>query len=345
MTDVASSPDEIIQPTSVLKIADSDPLVFLAETSCGEAVKGFAERQKRFCPHACVIGIDGRFIGLVDLQDCLNSPADALISSIMRQKAETAQVMQSADDVAMLMCENDIDFIPVLNKRGRIAGVVHGSTANRYLVEELREDADRFAGITHTGQDDYFEHTVWTDFWRRFPWVLVLAIAGLAAGYVVHVYESALDALVILALYMPMVADTGGNVGTQSASLVTRVLTTGEFRPGATLRILWREARVAFLMAGMLFLFAFLKVLLISNGGDVPAGLSLEMIGLAIAVALAAQVFSATIIGAILPLVAVAARQDPAVISGPALTTIVDLTGLLLYFAITTSILGITVIH
>ena len=89
--------------------------------------------------------------------------------------------------------------------------------------------------------------------------------------------------------------------------------------------------------------FAFLKVLLISNAADVPATMTLEGIGFAIAIALAAQVISATLIGAVLPLVAVAVRQDPAVVSGPALTTIVDLTGLLLYFTITASMLGLAV--
>ena len=166
-------------------------------------------------------------------------------------------------------------------------------------------------------------------------------MAGLAAGYVVHVYEDALDALVILALYMPMVADTGGNVGTQSASLVMRAISFGDVRLGDAARILWREARVALLLAATLFLFAYLKVLLISNAADVPAGLTLNGIGLAIAIALAAQVISATLIGAILPVAAVAARQDPAIVSGPALTTIVDLTGLILYFSITTWLLGL----
>ena len=133
----------------------------------------------------------------------------------------------------------------------------------------------------------------------------------------------------------------GGNVGTQSASLVMRAISFGDVRLGDAARILWREARVALLLAATLFLFAYLKVLLISNAADVPAGLTLNGIGLAIAIALAAQVISATLIGAILPVAAVAARQDPAIVSGPALTTIVDLTGLILYFSITTWLLGL----
>lgn len=320
-------------------------MVFTAETTCADAVRQFTERKKKFCTHACVTGDDGKFAGTVSLQDCLARSADDPVSSAMHDRVKTADLDDTAEEIAILMSDRGIDFVPVLKADGSIAGGVYAPVASRYLVKTLREDAARFAGLTVASQDDYFEHTVWTDFRRRFPWVLILAVAGLAAGYVVHIYEDALDALVILALYMPMVADTGGNVGTQSASLVTRVITTGDITKAMALKIMWREVRVSLMMALLLFTFAFLKVLLISNAGDVPVGLSLEGIGFAIATALAVQVISATLIGAILPLAAISVRQDPAVVSGPALTTIVDLTGLLLYFLITTSMLGIVVVH
>lgn len=326
----------------VQAITEQDPLIMGPETSCAEALTLFSKHKGGFQTKCCVLAEDGRLLGLVSLKDCLNrSNASDPVSAVLQKRFPTVDSFATAEATALEMAEEQLDIMPVIGTDGRLAGVVQANKAHRFLIEELQEDADRFVGVTRTNQDDYFEHTVWSDFRRRFPWVLVLAIAGLAAGYVVHIYEDALDALVILALYMPMVADTGGNVGTQSASLVTRVLTTGDVRMHEGVRILWREARVALLMAAMLFTFAFLKVLLISNVADVPDGMTLTGIGLAIAVALAAQVVSATLIGAVLPLAAIAVRQDPAVVSGPALTTIVDMTGLLLYFAITTSMLGI----
>ena len=171
--------------------------------------------------------------------------------------------------------------------------------------------------------------------------MLSLAIVGLLAGYVVHVYEDALDALVLLALYMPMVADTGGNVGTQTSSLLIRAIATGEVTLKRAVGVLSREVAIGLLLAAMLFAFAVLKVVFMSNSADVPLGLSLESIAIAIGVAIATQVILSAFIGAALPLVALAIRQDPAVMAGPALTTIVDVTGLLLYFTITTTLLGI----
>nr|WP_246413763.1 magnesium transporter [Martelella radicis] len=331
--------------TPLSRITEKAPLVLKPETPCGEAVKLFSKSGEKHATRACIRGGDGTFAGVVCLHDCLRHQVDDPVSSFARKNIPLARTDRTAESVAHQMVEDQIEFMPVVDQDNRLVGAVEGARAARFVVDTLQEDAEVFVGLSGTVNDDYFEHSVWSDFRRRFPWVLGLAIAGLAAGYVVHIYESALDALVILALYMPMVADTGGNVGTQSASLVTRVLTTGSIRWAEAGTIMWREMRVSLLMAAMLFAFAFLKVVLISNAADVPEGLTLEGIGLAIAVALAAQVVSATLIGALLPLGAIAVKQDPAVVSGPALTTIVDLTGLLLYFTITTMMLGIVVVH
>ncbi|WP_235890547.1 magnesium transporter [Martelella alba] len=342
MSQIANATELPSSLAPVGAIADRDPLCFSASMSCAEAIRAFAAARDAAGVQACIVDTNGRYVGTVSLKACLNAAQETEIAGLMRRDAPTAGPDRTAESVALEMIDRRIEFLPVVDANGIVAGVVSGAAASRYVVEELREDQDRFAGVAGSYGDDYFEHTVWSDFLRRFPWVLGLAVAGLAAGYVVHIYEDALDALVILALYMPMVADTGGNVGTQSASLVTRALTAGDVQLKDSLRILWRETRVSLLMAVVLFLFAFLKVVLISNAADVPSGLSLEAIGFAIAIALAVQVISATLIGALLPLGAIAVKQDPAIISGPALTTIVDLTGLLLYFVITTSLLGIT---
>ncbi|MAM11874.1 MAG: hypothetical protein CML23_15735 [Rhizobiaceae bacterium] len=331
--------------TPLARIIDQSPLTLKPETSAGEAVKLFTKSGGRSVTMACIRDAEGLLAGVVYLHDCLRHKLDDPVGMFARTDMAVARADRSAESVAHEMVEGDIDFMPVVDRRNRLVGIIDGARASRFMVDTLQEDAEVFVGLSGTVNDDYFERSVWSDFRRRFPWVLGLAIAGLAAGYVVHIYESALDALVILALYMPMVADTGGNVGTQSASLVTRVLTTGGIRWAEAATIMWREMRVSLLMAAMLFAFAFLKVVLISNAADVPEGMTLEAIGLAIAVALAAQVVSATLIGALLPLGAVAVKQDPAVVSGPALTTIVDLTGLLLYFTITTMMLGIVVVH
>lgn len=325
----------------VAALMSRDVAVLPAGLTCAEAVASLAAQTgARTIYQACVSGPDGGFAGQVSLRDCLVRPGTTPLAEVLVRPVLTLAEGDDARVSAHRLLEAGLDSAPVLDAASRVTGIVTAEMAQRFLLEELEENTDSFAGLVGDPKDDYFDHNVWSDYWRRAPWVLGLAVAGLAAGYVVHVYEDALSALVILALYMPMVADTGGNVGTQSASLITRAMSVGDVGLRDTARILWRETRVALLMAATLFVFAFLKVYLISNSADVPGGLTIEAIGFAIAVALAMQVITATLIGAALPIAAVLVRQDPAVVSGPALTTIVDLTGLVLYFTITTWLLG-----
>lgn len=341
MTDI----DAATNPTadeSVTLLMTREVAVLTEAMTCAEAIASLAGQSgAETIYHACATGADGRFVGLVSLRRCLASAGSAPLSSVIEAPAFTLGAIDPARPSASALLEAGAEAVPVLKADGMVAGLLTANRARGFLLEEMEETSERFAGIVGEVADDYLDHTVWTDYLRRVPWILGLAVAGLAAGYVVHVYEDALSALVILALYMPMVADTGGNVGTQSASLVTRAISVGDIGMRDTARILWRETRVALMMAATLFTFAFLKVYLISNAADVPFGLTISDIGFAIALALAVQVVTATLIGAVLPLAAVAARQDPAVISGPALTTIVDLSGLILYFTITAHLLGL----
>lgn len=293
---------------------------------------------------ACVVDDTAQLLGIATLRDCVRAAPTTQVGDVVRQVPTTTSISHTAEEAARQIVSKGLAALPILDDDGRPIRLIPALAAHRYLLDRAEDEADGFVGIVGEHPNDYMAMSVWGDFRRRMPWVLGLAVAGLAAGYVVHVYEDALDALVILALYMPMVADTGGNVGTQSASLVTRAISFGDVTIRDAARILWREARISLLMAAMLFLFAYLKVLFISNTADVPVGLTLNGIGLAIAIALAAQVVSATLVGAILSIIAVKARQDPAVVSGPALTTVVDLTGLILYFGITTRLLGVALV-
>ncbi|WP_158969324.1 magnesium transporter [Chachezhania sediminis] len=328
-------------PDTALELALPQPRTVPIGATCAEATALMSEGSAGEPTVICVLAEDGRLVGIATLRDCLKAPADAPVDRAMTARPPVARADWDAEDAARLMLDRDLSLLPVVDGAGKLLGVVTPRRAYRHLLGQAEDDAQDFAGVIPIVEDDYGAMSITADFLRRAPWVLVLAVAGLAAGYVVHVYEDALDALVILALYMPMVADTGGNVGTQSSSLVTRAIGSGIVDMRGWARVLWREARVSLMMAAALFLFAYLKVLLISNPQDVPMGLTIGQIAIAIGTALAVQVVSATMIGAILPLGAVAARLDPAVVSGPALTTIVDLTGLMLYFFITTHMLGL----
>jgi magnesium transporter len=140
---------------------------------------------------------------------------------------------------------------------------------------------------------------------------------------------------------MPMLAAAGGNTGSQSASLIVRALALEEVEPGDIFKILLKEFKVALLLGLLLGAMAFGRVFLLSGHTSVPPGYTMETVGIAIAVALGLQVLSATLFGAVLPLIAAKMKWDPAVVASPALTTIVDITGLLIYFTTVSLILGL----
>jgi magnesium transporter len=165
----------------------------------------------------------------------------------------------------------------------------------------------------------------------------------IVSSWIIHSYEAALSHLMILALYMPMVADTGGNTGSQSATVVVRALRLGDVKPSFkdVLRVPWKEFKVAVLLAVVLGVLSATKVLFLSHSSYIPPGFSLATIAGVIGLALASQVVTATLVGAILPMAAAALKLDPAVVASPALTTVVDITGLLIYFATARLQLGI----
>lgn len=319
------------------RYADLDP-----SATCGDAVRQLAAEDRAETIYvAYVVDSGHKLLGSVSLRALLRAPKERRVADIMTREVETVLVDLAAEAAARKLSSSGYPILPVIDRDGKLTGIISYDDVFRLLESEASEDMERFAAVGGTTDSDYLDVPIWRDFLRRAPWIFGLAIAGLMAGYIVHVYENALDTLVILALYMPMVADTGGNVGTQTSGLLIRSIATGHVAAGVGLRVLWRELRVSILLAIMLFGFAWLKVMFISNSADVPEGLTLEMIALAIGLAIAVQVIVSALIGALLPLIAVATRQDPAVMAGPALTTIVDTTGLLMYFTITTWVLGI----
>ena len=178
-------------------------------------------------------------------------------------------------------------------------------------------------------------------FRNRAGWLIGLSIAGMVSGMIIHSFENTLQRLMILALYMPMIADSGGNAGSQASTVVIRALALKEIVTADIGRIILKEFKISAMLACILGLLAWGKVMFLSAGSDIPDGFSLGTIALVIGLSLSMQIVASTIIGVILPLTAARLEMDPALIASPALTTLVDITGLLLYFSTATVLLGI----
>lgn len=286
---------------------------------------------------AYVVDADRKLLGVVELADLLTAPARTETFHLMDSHFVSAFADEDQEVAAERVRKYGLLSLPVIARDGRLVGTLTQHDAAEILEDERREDADRFAALADRTDDvPYLRVSVFSHFRRRVGWVLGLAALGLVSGYILHVYEDVIAALVILALYIPTIADTGGNVGTQSSSLIVRGLALGEVSVRDTGRVLAKEFGVSLMLAGILFVFAVGKVLFLSNAGDLPGGITLFNVGLAVGLAIAIQVIVATLMGAMLPLGAKMIRQDPALVAGPALTTLVDITGLFIYFRVCT---------
>jgi len=275
--------------------------------------------------------------GFVTLKDLIMADPDTLVSNLTHYDYVWAEVDEDRESVAAKIEKYDLVAIPVLNKLGQLAGIISHDEAIEVIRAEHTEDMEKFMGIIHHDEDlNYMQTSVFSHFKKRVVWLTSLAIIGIISGMIIHRFEDALSALLILALYMPMVADTGGNAGSQAATVVIRALALGQVTVKNWLRILFKEARISIMLSLILGSIAFLKILFLSWETEIPPQYSLLFIAIGISFALSLQVISSTIIGAGLPLLVKKLGGDPAVAASPAITTIVDITGLLIYFGIAT---------
>jgi magnesium transporter len=305
--------------------------------TCAEAIaKVRADApSKKLVYYAYVVNDEQTLLGFVTLKDLIMADPAQMIADVVHREFVFVYVDEDREEVAKKIEKYDLIAIPVVNRQMQLMGVVTHDEAIDIIRAEHTEDLEKFMGISQRDTElNYLETSSWKHFQKRVTWIVTLAAVGIISGMIIHHYENALEKMLILALYMPMVADTGGNVGSQAATVIVRALALGEFSVRAWLKVIWKETKVSSLLALCLGLLAFAKVLFLSWETEIPAEYSLVKVAFVISLALSLQVITATVIGAALPLVVKAFGGDPAVAASPAITTVVDITGLLIYFGI-----------
>ncbi|MFP3938039.1 MAG: magnesium transporter [Phycisphaerae bacterium] len=281
-----------------------------------------------------VVDDTNKLIGFVSLRDLILARPDQTVGDVMDEELISVNVNDDQEEVARSIEKFDLIAIPVVNSDNKLLGIVTHDDAMDILRQEQQEDVEKLMAITGRHESgEYLRTSTLAHFRNRVVWVVALGMLGLVSGMIIQNFEGLLMQFAILAAFIPMLADTGGNTGSQSATLIVRALALQEVRPRDIAAIVFKEFRVAILLAIVLAAVAYGRVLFLAWGATVPQGYTLERIGLAVSVALGLQVISATLIGAILPLAAAKLRRDPALVASPALTTMVDITGLIIYFS------------
>ncbi|MDY6824538.1 MAG: magnesium transporter [Thermodesulfobacteriota bacterium] len=325
-------------------VMTSDYATLSPQLTASQAIERLREvaPDKETIYYAYVVDERRKLLGFVSLKDLIVARREARVEDIMHPEVIFARVEDDQEDAARQIQKYDLLALPVTNGGDALVGIVTHDDAMDIITQEHTEDMEKFMAIGGThGEAVYMKTSMWGHFRNRYPWVIALAVLGLVSGFIVQSFEGLLMQFTVLAAFMPMLADTGGNTGSQSATLVVRALALKEVSTNDIFRILAREFRVSILLALLLGVIAFGRVFFFGGGSSIPDGFSLARIAFAISLALGLQVVTSTLVGALLPLGAAKMKWDPAVVASPALTTIVDITGLLIYFTTAKLLLGI----
>ncbi len=281
--------------------------------------------------------------GLVTLKDLvMHDPKDKVLE-MLNEFFVYAEVNEDRESVAQKIEKYDLVAIPVLNSLNQLVGIVSHEEAIDIIQKENTEDIEKLMGIMPSANDEeYMATSSFHHFKKRVVWLVSLAAIGIISGMIINEYQGVLEQFIILAMYMPMMAATGGNTGAQAATVVIRALSLGEINDEEWLKIVYKEMKISLMLSLCVALLTYLKIAFLSFHSMLPSGFSMEYVAIIISVAIAVQVVSSAVIGAALPLVVRRLGGDPAVVASPAITTIVDITGLLIYFTIASSTLGIS---
>ncbi len=278
-----------------------------------------------------VVDSSFKLLGKVPIANLLLAKKSQHLVELMDEVLISCPVDKEPQVAADLFALHRLDDLPLVDEHERLVAVLSH-------LDVRGEYSSRNRGSEEQG---YLQTSVWQHFHNRVYWLSVLSVLGLVSGVIITSYQDVLQALIILAMYMPMVADTGGNAGSQSATVIIRGLALGEVKCRDWISVIWKELRISSVIALFIGGLGFAKVAFLSQGADIPLAFEISTIGMVIGLALALQVVTATIIGAMLPLAVHRCKLDPAVIASPALTTLVDITGMLIYFFVATQMLGI----
>ncbi|NLK49449.1 MAG: magnesium transporter [Candidatus Cloacimonetes bacterium] len=278
-----------------------------------------------------MLDIEGRVHGVVSLRDIVTSKFDVRLSDLANPNVITVPTDMDQEEVAQVFIKYGFSGIPVVDEDHKMVGIITADDVLDIVVDESTEDIERMSALAH-GEREYLESGVLNLAKRRIFWLLFLMISATFTGIIIEKYEAALSSTIILAAFIPVLMDTGGNAGSQSATLVIRGMALGEITMKDFFKVIYTELKVSLLVGVALALVNWLRIGLTSMHEDK------WLLGFTVSAAMFITVMIANLVGGMLPLLARRFKMDPAIMASPVITTIVDALALLVYFGIATRV-------
>ena len=281
--------------------------------------------------YTCYVTSFRKLIGFVTVKDLLLAQdEDTLIKEMMDQNVIFANTHDDREEVVQKLSKYNFIALPVVDSDLRLVGIVTFDDAMDVMEDEATEDIEIMAGMTPSDKT-YLKSNVFDLFRHRIPWLLLLMVSATFTGIIMTKFENALAAQVVLAAFIPMLMDTGGNSGSQSSVTIIRALSLGELEFGNLIGVIWKELRTAILCGSALAVACFAKIMLVDRLIMHNPNVTL-LVAFTVCITMVLTVMVAKVIGCTLPMIAKKLGFDPAVMASPFITTMVDAISLMVYF-------------
>ncbi len=270
-----------------------------------------------------VVNDDQQLIGVISLRDLIIAEGDLTIDEVVNRQIVSVSVGDDQEDIARMMRDYDFLALPVVDFQNHLLGIITVDDIMDVMDEEASDDYSKLAGVD---VDDVDQNPI-TAAKKRLPWLIILLILGLFTASIIARFEETLEQVALLAIFIPLIAGMAGNTGTQSLAVAVRGIATGEFQKHGIVKTIMRES-ITGMITGITCGLAIWLIIFIWQGT--------MFLGFLVGLSIAITLFVATISGALVPLLMNRLNIDPAVASGPFITTINDIISITIYFGMAT---------
>ena len=304
----------------------TDVFTLYQDTSCKDALKSLQDQtEAEMVFYLYITDDDDRLVGVASLRALATTQSDTLLKDIMVKRVHSVRPETDQEEVAQIVAQYNYLAVPVLDADDHLIGIVTVDDVVDVIREEATEDFLQMAGA---GKDrEILLKSSWENARARLPWLFASWIGGIVAATIIGAFEHMLQSIIALAAFIPVIIGMGGNIGTQSSTIIVRGMATGRIEIGSEMKVLFKEIRVGLILGGlyglMLGLFAKFRFI------DVD-----PMLGVVVGLSIGCSMLMAVAVGTFIPMFLRKVDIDPAIATGPFVTTSIDILGVLFYFVI-----------
>jgi len=302
-------------------------------TICKDALKSLQDQSEaEMVFYLYITDEDDRLVGVASLRALATTPADTILKDIMVKRVHTVRPETDQEEVAQIVAQYNYLAVPVLDADDHLLGIVTVDDVVDVIREEATEDFLQMAGA---GKDrEILLKSSWENARARLPWLFASWIGGIFAASIIGTFEHMLESMIALAAFIPVIIGMGGNIGTQSSTIIVRGIATGRIEIGSELKVLLKEVRVGIILGALygLLLGVFAKFRFIDAD---------PMLGVVVGLSIGCSMLIAVAVGTFIPMFLRKVDIDPAIATGPFVTTSIDILGVLFYFVIAEYFLSI----